>query len=205
MFVLTSWFNSLKPVSGALTDLVTETGCATATGLAEGTAGAAVATVTGGSSASTASTATSAKWGTIPSLCALVHLNTHTHEPSRCRISVYLLWAFIQKASTPLTECHPSCKTCTGPTNQDCDECKEGWEEDDQEACVGKTTSVQNIAGNSISQWCLVYSNSVWIQRNYELKSVQCSNLTKWDWRFLEIWDYVEKAKTIVVIIDFKK
>ncbi|XP_017280293.1 cysteine-rich with EGF-like domain protein 2 [Kryptolebias marmoratus] len=33
-------------------------------------------------------------------------------------------------------ECHASCKTCSGATNQDCDECKEGWEEDDQEACV---------------------------------------------------------------------
>uniref|UniRef100_A0A8C5HZU2 EGF-like domain-containing protein n=1 Tax=Gouania willdenowi TaxID=441366 RepID=A0A8C5HZU2_GOUWI len=34
------------------------------------------------------------------------------------------------------TECHTSCKTCNGATNQDCDECKDGWEEDDQEACV---------------------------------------------------------------------
>uniref|UniRef100_A0A3P8W072 Cysteine-rich with EGF-like domains 2 n=1 Tax=Cynoglossus semilaevis TaxID=244447 RepID=A0A3P8W072_CYNSE len=34
------------------------------------------------------------------------------------------------------TECHSSCKTCSGATNQDCDECKEGWEEDDQEAYV---------------------------------------------------------------------
>lgn len=35
------------------------------------------------------------------------------------------------------TECHTSCKTCTGgATNQDCDECKDGWEEDEQEACV---------------------------------------------------------------------
>ncbi|KAJ0047461.1 hypothetical protein NL108_000856, partial [Boleophthalmus pectinirostris] len=34
------------------------------------------------------------------------------------------------------TECHLSCKTCNGPTHQDCDECKDGWEEDDNEACV---------------------------------------------------------------------
>ena len=52
---------SLKPVSGAPTDLVTEMGCVTATELAEGTAGAAVTMVTGGSSALTAWTATSAK------------------------------------------------------------------------------------------------------------------------------------------------
>ncbi|KAM4615065.1 cysteine-rich with EGF-like domain protein 2 [Polymixia lowei] len=34
------------------------------------------------------------------------------------------------------TECHASCKTCTGGTSQDCDECKEGFEEDEEEACV---------------------------------------------------------------------
>uniref|UniRef100_A0A8C6WR96 Cysteine-rich with EGF-like domains 2 n=1 Tax=Neogobius melanostomus TaxID=47308 RepID=A0A8C6WR96_9GOBI len=34
------------------------------------------------------------------------------------------------------TECHASCKTCNGPNHQDCDECKDGWEEDDNEACV---------------------------------------------------------------------
>lgn len=43
--------------------------------------------------------------------------------------------------ASPHTGCHESCKTCSGATNQDCDECKEGWEEDDQEACVGKRTS----------------------------------------------------------------
>ncbi|XP_077450442.1 cysteine-rich with EGF-like domain protein 2 [Stigmatopora argus] len=34
------------------------------------------------------------------------------------------------------TECHSSCKTCSGATNQDCDQCKDGWEEDEQEACI---------------------------------------------------------------------
>ncbi|XP_069013033.1 cysteine-rich with EGF-like domain protein 2 isoform X1 [Embiotoca jacksoni] len=38
-------------------------------------------------------------------------------------------------------ECHPSCKTCAGATDRDCDECKEGWEEGGSEeggrdACV---------------------------------------------------------------------
>ena len=46
---------------GALTDPVMETGCAMATGLAEGTESAAVTTVTKGSPARTASTATSTK------------------------------------------------------------------------------------------------------------------------------------------------
>ncbi|KAK0137160.1 Cysteine-rich with EGF-like domain protein 2 [Merluccius polli] len=34
------------------------------------------------------------------------------------------------------TECHASCQSCSGGTNQDCDECKAGWEEDEQDACV---------------------------------------------------------------------
>ncbi|XP_069556380.1 cysteine-rich with EGF-like domain protein 2 isoform X3 [Brachyistius frenatus] len=33
-------------------------------------------------------------------------------------------------------ECHPSCKTCAGATDRDCDECKEGWEEGGRDACV---------------------------------------------------------------------
>ncbi|KAG5845950.1 hypothetical protein ANANG_G00144600 [Anguilla anguilla] len=32
-------------------------------------------------------------------------------------------------------ECHTSCKTCTGSTNQDCDQCKPGWEKDEAGAC----------------------------------------------------------------------
>ncbi len=55
------WFYFFKPAWGALTDLVTETECVMATGLAEGTGSAAVRTVIKGSSAWTASTATSAK------------------------------------------------------------------------------------------------------------------------------------------------
>lgn len=149
------WFSVLKPVSGALKDLAMETGCATATGLAEGTESAPVTTVIKGSSAWTASTATSTKWGTTPSLCAQVHLNTH--RPNQQLLShhrpflsfIYIrgkLWAINPlpvwiRASPPPPECHSSCKTCTGATNQDCDECKEGWEEDDQEACVGKRTN----------------------------------------------------------------
>ncbi|KAJ3612472.1 hypothetical protein NHX12_020747 [Muraenolepis orangiensis] len=34
------------------------------------------------------------------------------------------------------TECHASCQSCSGGTNQDCDECKAGWEEDEQDTCV---------------------------------------------------------------------
>nr|XP_040031112.1 cysteine-rich with EGF-like domain protein 2 isoform X2 [Gasterosteus aculeatus aculeatus] len=36
------------------------------------------------------------------------------------------------------TECDSSCKTCTGATNRDCDECKDGWQDDDDDeaACV---------------------------------------------------------------------
>ncbi|XP_052347696.1 cysteine-rich with EGF-like domain protein 2 isoform X3 [Oncorhynchus keta] len=34
------------------------------------------------------------------------------------------------------TECHSSCKTCTGLTNEDCEKCKTGWGEDDKGACL---------------------------------------------------------------------
>lgn len=36
------------------------------------------------------------------------------------------------------TECHSSCTTCTGATNKDCEECRDGWEEDEEETCVGE-------------------------------------------------------------------
>ncbi|MEQ2236852.1 Cysteine-rich with EGF-like domain protein 2-A [Ilyodon furcidens] len=45
------------------------------------------------------------------------------------------------------SECHSSCKTCTGATNQDCDECKEGWEKDNQKACVGRRNTATNVNG----------------------------------------------------------
>ncbi|XP_018602726.2 cysteine-rich with EGF-like domain protein 2 isoform X2 [Scleropages formosus] len=34
------------------------------------------------------------------------------------------------------TECHTSCKTCAGPSNGDCEDCKAGWEKDQQGACI---------------------------------------------------------------------
>ena len=51
-----------------------------------------------------------------------------------------------------VSECHASCQSCSGGTNQDCDECKAGWEEDEQDACVGKTSAMSanvTAAGSS--------------------------------------------------------
>lgn len=83
------------------------------------------------------------KSGTTPSLCAQVQINMHetgkAEDTQGRQYVVWLSWFWTQVLSSPL-ECHSSCKTCTGATNQDCDECKEGWEEDDQETCVGKST-----------------------------------------------------------------
>ncbi|XP_074554916.1 cysteine-rich with EGF-like domain protein 2 [Halichoeres trimaculatus] len=53
------------------------------------------------------------------------------------------------------TECHTSCKTCTGATSQDCDECKEGWEEDDQEACVDVNECSKDESPCKEDQYCL--------------------------------------------------
>uniref|UniRef100_A0A8C6KDC1 Cysteine rich with EGF like domains 2 n=1 Tax=Nothobranchius furzeri TaxID=105023 RepID=A0A8C6KDC1_NOTFU len=50
------------------------------------------------------------------------------------------------------TECHLSCKTCTGATNQECDECKEGWEEDEQEACVACDIECAGCSGPGSDQ-----------------------------------------------------
>lgn len=53
------------------------------------------------------------------------------------------------------TECHSSCKTCTGGTHQDCDECKDGWEEDDQEACVDVNECSKDPSPCNEDQYCL--------------------------------------------------
>ncbi|KAM9846031.1 cysteine-rich with EGF-like domain protein 2 isoform 2-T2 [Aulostomus maculatus] len=53
------------------------------------------------------------------------------------------------------TECHTSCKTCSGATNQDCDECKDGWEEDDQEACVDVNECSNDPSPCTEDQYCL--------------------------------------------------
>uniref|UniRef100_A0A8C4KJS4 Cysteine rich with EGF like domains 2 n=1 Tax=Dromaius novaehollandiae TaxID=8790 RepID=A0A8C4KJS4_DRONO len=34
------------------------------------------------------------------------------------------------------TACHAACKTCTGSSNKDCQDCKEGWIKNEEAACV---------------------------------------------------------------------
>nr|XP_061814931.1 cysteine-rich with EGF-like domain protein 2 [Nerophis lumbriciformis] len=53
------------------------------------------------------------------------------------------------------TECHSSCKTCSGATNQDCDHCKDGWEEDEQEACVDINECSKDTPPCEEDQYCL--------------------------------------------------
>uniref|UniRef100_A0A8D0FUW5 Cysteine rich with EGF like domains 2 n=1 Tax=Strix occidentalis caurina TaxID=311401 RepID=A0A8D0FUW5_STROC len=36
------------------------------------------------------------------------------------------------------TACHTACKTCTGSSNKDCQDCKEGWIKNEESACVGE-------------------------------------------------------------------
>lgn len=45
-----------------------------------------------------------------------------------------------------LAVCDQSCKTCTGPTNQDCSQCEVGWERKG-EACLGEVRGGQGWAG----------------------------------------------------------
>ncbi|XP_042561693.1 cysteine-rich with EGF-like domain protein 2 isoform X2 [Clupea harengus] len=53
------------------------------------------------------------------------------------------------------TVCPTSCKTCTGPTNKDCDDCKEGWEEDDEEACIDVDECAEDSSTCKEDQFCL--------------------------------------------------
>ena len=63
-----------------------------------------------------------------------------------------------------VSECHASCQSCSGGTNQDCDECKAGWEEDEQDACVGKTSAILATAGSSSQSLSLSkYCDASWI------------------------------------------
>ncbi|CAL1568643.1 unnamed protein product [Knipowitschia caucasica] len=52
-------------------------------------------------------------------------------------------------------ECHSSCKTCNGPSHQDCDECKDGWEEDDNEACVDVNECTKEASPCKEDEHCL--------------------------------------------------
>ncbi|XP_068163310.1 cysteine-rich with EGF-like domain protein 2 [Antennarius striatus] len=53
------------------------------------------------------------------------------------------------------TECHTSCNTCSGATNQECDSCKEGWEKDEQEACVDVDECSKETPPCQEGQYCL--------------------------------------------------
>lgn len=56
---------------------------------------------------------------------------------------------------TLCSECHTSCKTCSGGTNKDCDECKTGWEEDDQDACVDVNECSREPSPCGDQQYCV--------------------------------------------------
>ncbi|KAM6986675.1 fibulin-1-like isoform 1-T1 [Aplochiton taeniatus] len=63
-------------------------------------------------------------------------------------------------------ECHASCKTCYGATNQKCDECKTGWEDDDHEACVDINECVANTSPCRPGQTCINTVGSYTCRRN---------------------------------------
>ncbi|XP_053111164.1 protein disulfide isomerase CRELD2 isoform X2 [Hemicordylus capensis] len=52
------------------------------------------------------------------------------------------------------TACHNSCKTCTGATNADCTDCKEGWIRN-EEACVDVNECVAENSPCKTDQYCL--------------------------------------------------
>lgn len=56
-------------------------------------------------------------------------------------ISIFIHHAII----FTLTECDESCdESCSGAGPQECDSCKEGWEEKETQGCTGSTSITQN-------------------------------------------------------------
>ncbi|KAJ8006864.1 hypothetical protein DPEC_G00111640 [Dallia pectoralis] len=53
------------------------------------------------------------------------------------------------------SECHASCKTCTGITNEDCEECKTGWEEDDDGRCLDVNECSVDPSPCQTDEYCL--------------------------------------------------
>ncbi|XP_052316020.1 cysteine-rich with EGF-like domain protein 2 isoform X2 [Oncorhynchus keta] len=53
------------------------------------------------------------------------------------------------------TECHTSCKTCTGLTNEDCEKCKTGWGEDDEGTCLDVNECLNDPPLCKEDQYCL--------------------------------------------------
>lgn len=52
-------------------------------------------------------------------------------------------------------ECHESCVCCTGGTNQDCKECRNGWEKDQEGACIDINECTIDPAPCKDNQFCL--------------------------------------------------
>uniref|UniRef100_A0A8D0G6Q5 protein disulfide-isomerase n=1 Tax=Sphenodon punctatus TaxID=8508 RepID=A0A8D0G6Q5_SPHPU len=53
------------------------------------------------------------------------------------------------------TACHNACKTCTGASNTECEECKEGWIENNEEACVDMDECAEEVSPCKDDQYCL--------------------------------------------------
>ncbi|KAL4656763.1 cysteine-rich with EGF-like domain protein 2 isoform X2 [Arapaima gigas] len=52
-------------------------------------------------------------------------------------------------------ECHSSCKTCTGSRSKDCEECKEGWEMDEEGTCIDVDECSNGSPACTQDQYCL--------------------------------------------------
>nr|XP_014350874.1 PREDICTED: cysteine-rich with EGF-like domain protein 2 isoform X2 [Latimeria chalumnae] len=53
------------------------------------------------------------------------------------------------------TACHDACKTCTGPSNKDCKECKSGWVQDDENVCQDVDECAAEVSPCQDNQYCL--------------------------------------------------
>ncbi|KAL7882803.1 hypothetical protein SRHO_G00004610 [Serrasalmus rhombeus] len=52
-------------------------------------------------------------------------------------------------------ECHPSCTKCSGATAEDCEECREGWEEDQEGTCIDINECSNDPSPCKDEEYCL--------------------------------------------------
>ncbi|XP_062862868.1 cysteine-rich with EGF-like domain protein 2 [Trichomycterus rosablanca] len=52
-------------------------------------------------------------------------------------------------------ECHPSCTSCSGPTNKDCEDCMDGWEDDEKDTCVDIDECSKDSSPCKDQEYCL--------------------------------------------------
>ncbi|XP_050792295.1 protein disulfide isomerase CRELD2 [Gopherus flavomarginatus] len=70
--------------------------------------------------------------------------------------------------------CHDACKTCTGSTDKDCKDCKEGWIKNEDETCVDVDECAVEASPCKDDQYCL-NTNGSFICKACDTSCVGCT------------------------------